>query len=82
MTKLAQRASYLLPEGPEAVQEAWPEVLEQWTVNLLQTVFGAGVHADIQLGNWHQAPGNYRAYGGERIRAIQFDRESESEYKN
>lgn len=52
-----QRAAHLLSKGLEAVQEARPEVLEQRPVDLLQAVFGAGVHADVQLGDWHQAPG-------------------------
>lgn len=43
----SQWAAYLLSEGPEAVQESWPEVLEERPVNLLQTVFGAGVHTDV-----------------------------------
>lgn len=52
-----QRAAHLLSKGLEAVQEPRPEVLEQRPVDLLQAVFGAGVHADVQLGDWHQAPG-------------------------
>lgn len=60
-----EKPAYLLSQGPEAVQEAGPEVLKKWTVNLLQTVFGAGVHTDIQLGDWHKAPGKSRTYGGE-----------------
>lgn len=51
-----QRAAHLLSKGLEAVQEPRPEVLEQRPVDLLQAVFGAGVHADVQLGDWHQAP--------------------------
>lgn len=52
-----QRAAHLLSEGLEAVQKPGPEVLEQRPVDLLQAVFGAGVHTDVQLGDWHQAPG-------------------------
>ena len=70
----AQWAAYLLSQGPEAVQEAGPEVLEKRSVNFFQTVFGAGVHANIQLGDWNQAPGNERTYGGDmRVRMIQFE---------
>lgn len=52
-----QRAAHLLSKGLEAVQKSGPEVLEQRPVDLLQAVFGAGVHTDVQLGDWHQAPG-------------------------
>lgn len=52
-----QRAAHLLSKGLEAVQEPRPEVFEERPVDLFQAVFGAGVHTDVQLGDWHQSPG-------------------------
>lgn len=63
--------AYLLSQGLEAVQEARPEVLEKWSVDSFQAIFGAGIHTDIQLSNWHQTPGNERKQGEERrVRVI------------
>lgn len=46
-------AVYLLTKSLQAVQKTRPEVLEKWPVDLLQAVFGAGIHTDVQLSNWH-----------------------------
>lgn len=29
-----------------------PEILEEWAVDFLEAVFGAGIHADVQLSDW------------------------------
>lgn len=50
---LSVGAVYLLTKSLQAVQKTRPEVLEKWPVDLLQAVFGAGIHTDVKLSNWH-----------------------------
>ena len=47
----------LLSECSQTVKETWPVVSEKWSVNLLETVFGAGIYTHVQLGHRNQAPG-------------------------
>lgn len=59
---LEMMMSHLLAQRPQAVQEARPEVLEQRPVDLLQAVSGAGVHADVELSDRLQTPGNHTTH--------------------
>lgn len=50
---MSEDAAYLLTKSLQAVQKTRPEVLEKWSVDLLQAVFGTGIDTDVQLSNWH-----------------------------
>ena len=51
--------THLLRECLKAVEEPWPVVLEQRSVNPLQTLLGAGINTD-----WHQHYEGGRREGG------------------
>ncbi len=49
----------LVPQQPEAFQEALPEVLEQRPVDGLQTLPGCSIHRHVQLCDGLQIPASY-----------------------
>ena len=49
--------THLLRECLKAWDEPWPEVPEERSVYLLQSLLGAGIHTHVQLGDWEEGSG-------------------------